>query len=303
MHYLIYLPGVSGMVGDVSLTKRGGGDLLRGGGWRWIPVAGTGPDRDGHGSGLIGFHGNDQGKFNEGVDTTEWTWYESPPCDNYGYPPADPDKPQFAGGGYWVGIHKTPLLRPLPEELARPEMLEGCAVRLRDGNQWIVPAADYLPKYYGLDPRTGSMVARLAGSNPELKEYAVTTARFAQAVFDMESSIEVIRKVHATSFAELDKEDQELLKTMIDDETGGPVTKGTTSFRTPVELVDALKHAQRGLRFNYRVNAFVMDCLELLDDAGVQAIVMASMDIPLIRESLKKNAVASPISIPAGFSM
>jgi hypothetical protein len=74
-------------------------------------------------------------------------------------------------GKWWVGHWKT--ARPGPEQLARPRICDGTPVKLRDGNEWIVPRCfcrlpnriESLPKVLDVGDDGVTPLARVADSH------------------------------------------------------------------------------------------------------------------------------------------
>lgn len=56
-------------------------------------------------------------------------------------------------GRFWLGYVKD--ARPSAGDLQRSELHEGEAVKLLDGNQWLIPIAEMLPRLLEIDPATG----------------------------------------------------------------------------------------------------------------------------------------------------
>lgn len=116
MHFQIYIPGAADLAPE--LAKVGLGDF----------VANAEPLRVGEGP---------DGKA--GCVFAWWNWQSR----QIGYRPAQ-QKWSDSREGYWVGLWTESF--PLPSELARPYQEAGRKIRLGDGNEWLVPQVEKLPR-------------------------------------------------------------------------------------------------------------------------------------------------------------
>lgn len=66
--------------------------------------------------------------------------------------PAAPDG-ELPAGRYWVGIWKQQ--KPTPDDLQRATLVDGAPLLLRDGREWVIPIADYLPRLMTINRQTG----------------------------------------------------------------------------------------------------------------------------------------------------
>jgi len=101
-------------------------------------------------------------------------------CPRLGYYPEEQTWCGCADGAYWVGYETS--RRPTPEDLARPEQVDGYPVELLDGQEWLVPVARVFPHGTCLPHRLS-----LGVHGEVLKELLpefVAISRRAEEVFD-----------------------------------------------------------------------------------------------------------------------
>ncbi|MCK4625733.1 MAG: hypothetical protein KAV00_10510 [Phycisphaerae bacterium] len=93
------------------------------------------------------------------------------------YPPQGPDDDYGHPCGYWIGFWTDDP--PTPDNLARPEQIEGVEVTMADKRQWLVPIARRfggglekykceLPNHYKRDDETGRIVFPVLARYAEL---------------------------------------------------------------------------------------------------------------------------------------
>lgn len=142
MHYQIYLPGKR--TGDGEYLEAAGLGHLRGGEEYW--ETSTGPDGTG---GMIVTWPLDDPGYLFGYYPDEQEWLVGPngkPKAESGWQQSKDLEPLSASGsplyycGFWGGRPPTPL------ELGKPPGVPGMEIMLGDGNRWVVPVAELLPK-------------------------------------------------------------------------------------------------------------------------------------------------------------
>lgn len=155
---------------------------------------------------------------------------------------------------------------PNPEDLARPEMIDGHFVRLADGKDWLVPTArifpqgSRLPKALILGPG-GELISE------SLPRYA-SISRQADRVW-----AEFERSIDGNDPAESEK---------------------------PLTVQDQFDIAIEALSINYRLSKWEASALRLLTTDNVVKIIQALIDVPTLievakahTEALKKKDLAS----------
>lgn len=159
----------------------------------------------------------------------------------------------------WVGYDPR-AGKPGPAELARTRQVEGTALRLLDGKQWIVPRAVAplperpitLPLRYELDGE-GQWTGRPLERYRKLCEEAY---RYWQSIL-----------AEATAAA-------------------GGKGQGTDGAQPPLTVAEALELAAEALAVNYRVSRAEVSLLGLLGDDQLRAVLAALVDL----EEVKKKA-------------
>ncbi|HET6441947.1 MAG TPA: hypothetical protein VFH53_06170 [Phycisphaerae bacterium] len=158
-------------------------------------------------------------------------------------------------GDFWIGYWT--VLPPGPADLARKEMYFGHAVRLADGNDWIIPIArsfargSSLPMSMSLSP-DGKWVGAPA---PEYRALCEAAAEFAD---------EILAHV-----APADDDD----------------APETFSFTVPYECDRAVE----ALAVNYRLDRDEVAALALLRQTTADEIMRALIDWPFVMATVKKN--------------
>ena len=112
----------------------------------FLDVPESGPD--GGGGKLVYFDGR-RGRFPNQItriDLQTQTWL-----------PAAKDG-EAAEGRYWIGVVTGAALSP--EWFQREAVIDGPPVKLLDGNHWVVPIAEYLPKRLTINRSTGEQETR-----------------------------------------------------------------------------------------------------------------------------------------------
>lgn len=228
---LVYLPGCEDAK---ELAARGLGDLFD----PSVDVIPTpvmsGPD--GGAGCLITFCGAIPDTPREvNLETQEWR--EAPP------------NGELAKGRYWLGFVKG--AKPTPDELQRRELCDGELVTLRDGRQWVVPIADYMPKRLTIDPNTGREVREVAERHRAFVHWADSLYEY----------------FLSDGFSKM------LQKDLV------------------VQIPDGLAGVATALSKNYRVNRDVIDLLELVEDYEAFEVVKVATGLAATLRSLaeKKN--------------
>lgn len=210
---LVYLPGFAGADVQPEFERLGLTELLD----RSVtaiatPLAASGPDG---GSGkLVTFDAIGLPDTPRYVDLNTQEWRAAPP---------DPDH-ELPAGRYWLGYVKA--AKPTPVELQRSDLCDGEPVLLRDGNQWVVPIADYLPKRLVINDATGNEERQVPKRHAEFVQWA-------NLLYDWFLS---------DGFAKLSGEKKEVV-----------IPRGLT-------------FAAMALEKNYRINRLLVDMLELMED-------------------------------------
>lgn len=155
-------------------------------------------------------------------------------------------------GRYWLGVWKSQ--RPGPEDLQREEHADGIPLELRDGRQWVVPIADYLPKMLRLNRATGQQEERPS-----------------------ERHAEFIRRAN------------ELFRLLIGDGFQESVEK-----HLRVVIPDGLRFAADALAINYRVNLDLLDMLAadgIVGEWEAVKIAAVATGVELLASTEKKSAL------------
>lgn len=192
-------------------------------------VAGTGPDG---GSGtLVGFEHRDQ--VNPAVvirrvlpDRQEWQ-------------PAAPDVDGPAGR-YWLGVWRQHM--PMPEDLQRAHVCDGLPLPLADGNEWIVPVVDNLPKRLKLDRSTG-------------KEFEVPLEEYQR----------------------LTDRTREIFEAVMTEDNRTPLARMVDALG-----VSAMHYATEALAASYRIDINLVDTLGLFGEYEVVEAAMITTGLTLI---------------------
>lgn len=247
---LVYLPGFAGADVQPEFERLGLTELLD----RSVtaiatPLAASGPDG---GSGkLVTFDAIGLPDTPRYVDLNTQEWRAAPP---------DPDH-ELPAGRYWLGYVKA--AKPTPVELQRSELCDGDPVVLRDGNRWVIPIEDYLPRRLTIDPTTGHEVRAVPERHREF-------ANWTNALFELFLS-DGFTKV-------MEKE-------------------------VVITIPRGLSYAALALAKNYRVNLAVVDLLELIEDYEAFEIAKVATGIgPAMRACAEKKSMELPSRSPAGNS-
>lgn len=122
----------------------------------------TGPD--GGAGVLVTFDGIGLPPTPREFNASTQTWGEAPPAG------------ELPKGRFWLGYVNG--AKPTAGELQRAELFDGEPVILRDGNGWLIPISELLPKLLQLDPNSGVEVRTVDDCHREFAE-------FANAIFEL----------------------------------------------------------------------------------------------------------------------
>jgi hypothetical protein len=233
---LVYLPGSTGNNGGDELKRVGLAELLdRSVSPIATPIVTAGPD--GGGGRLITFDSPNLPATPTNIDMATQEWKPAPPSG------------ELPAGRYWLGYVKDQ--RPTPAELQRADLCDGEPVILRDGNQWVVPIADYLPKRLTVDPSSGKEVREVAERHRAFVHWA-----------------------------------DSLYEYFLSDGFAAMLEKDLV-----VQIPDGLAGVAMALAKNYRVNRDVVDLLELVEEYEAFEVVKVAIGMAgtLRAISEKKN--------------
>lgn len=170
-------------------------------------------------------------------------------------------------GDVWIGFEPG---RPvMPGDIARKSMNAGNSVCLADGNEWLIPAAQELPKKLGL----GSGGEATLDVEPEFKEYYDKAFNAMQQVFKPFGMWN-----DSVGFAE-DIEPTDEIKT--------------------VTIEDGARLAGIALSINYRLNYEVALLLGLLNERCLIGVIACTFDMPTIFDVDQQKKKKDVVSIPA----
>jgi hypothetical protein len=167
-------------------------------------------------------------------------------------------------GDYWVGVNPAAGVRPA--DLERQETLAGYWVTLGDGQQWHVPAAPLMPHVHGLGP-DGIYDRQI---DQAYRAFHEASQVFAQGIFEKLAQLHVM---HAT--------------------------RGTKKLAADFDLPATFAYCVQALSFNYRLNAELITQLGLLNDRGMQQVIKATVDLPVLLTVTDQKKTAR-VSIPVG---
>lgn len=174
-------------------------------------------------------------------DAETQEWLEAPPDG------------ELAKGRYWLGYVKT--AKPSADVLQRSELIDGEPIRLADGNNWIVPCAEYAPKRLTRDRDTGDE-ARI-----------VTDAHRLWVKW----SNEIYRWFTSTGF------------------------QAAVEANRAVTIPNGFRYAALTLSKNYRVNIDVLDLLGLVEDFEAFQIARVATGMTIIERLVaQKKTTESP---------
>ena len=182
-----------------------------------------------------------------------------------------PDAQEWIDGGYyWVGVYRE--ARPGPLELARPRAIAGSWLRLRDGNEWLVPIARQWTETDGeMDWR-----CPLPGR-----------AKFHRGSWQREGISE--------RYAPL----WEAACRWWDTLRAGIARQGEESEEAAELIVNfdgLMEAATTALAVNYRIGEAECGLLDLLDETEAAEVMNVTVDWGTMREWLKKKALSgSPV--------
>jgi len=146
--YLLYLPKATKR--ETTTLLEAGLTNLTGGGEKWFDQPRTPDD----GPGLFCCWGDPRNPAN-GVavvyDPSRQTWRK------------------MLGGKYWLGIQND--RKPEPRGLAKPNCINGYAITLADGNEWVLPNVMALPAVFDVDDE-GNEVKRTKAEYREIEDRA-----------------------------------------------------------------------------------------------------------------------------------
>jgi hypothetical protein len=171
----------------------------------------------------------------------------------------------------WVGM-VTDRAAPGPEELARQELLDGHMIELLDGRRWLVPIARATVQSDGM------LVARMNLPAPCVPDEQGRW-RIGPVLPCWESLWRRAERVWDGLEAEIE-----------DEAEGG----------RQLTASEALDIAVAALRANYRIERGEAGLLGLLDQQRAMKICGALVDLPTIRDWLKKKAAAAGSGCAAG---
>lgn len=275
MHYTIFIPHVSNLTAAHAryeelnlkrLCEVAGDDSEA----PTVAMAqGIRPDENSTGGCYFGWTGHSHEIDSKFVVNETMRWRACPPEPKSG----------IEKGDYWIGYNATN--KPKPSELLRWKGVHGSLpyrgtkLTLRDGNEWEIPSAYYLPHRNALNWDTGKVERR---PNDYFLEYCKRAGVYARQFFENEEEIRLLALMENKSVEEVQK---------------------------PCEITfeDAYMHAVSALEINYRVNAAIVDILDLLSDETIVAICSASFDLQLIVESVAKKKLPTPIGIKGGSTL
>lgn len=170
----------------------------------------------------------------------------------------------------WVGIYND--ARPKPADLLRSDALAGHAVRLCDGNDWIIPVARAATEQGG-ELRYFAKLPRRLDFDENGRWMSSTIVDRYQRLWDVACSF-------WNSF------------------TGAGVTRGEDGVELQMEFGDLVAGAVAALGTNYRVDAIEVALLGLFDEGNCGRVLQALIDWPVIAEFLQKKS--SQEQTPAG---
>ena len=143
----------------------------------------------------------------------------------------------------------TNAQKPTPEMLQRRDLIEGEPVVLSDDKVWIIPCCEYAPKRHTLDRDSGAEIQVVKDNHREW----------------VEISNELFQVIIAQGY-------------------------GTVSDESyTIEIPDAIRYAALTLAKNYRVNADVVDLLELVDDHTISELVLAATGITHLAKLIRQK--------------
>ncbi len=180
------------------------------------------------------------------------------PANIVGHYPGSQTWRQAPGGVYWVGIDERK--RPTPESLMRPDALNGHAVELADGNQWIIPVA-----------------RSFAQDDGELRYYC-SLPHGVDLDDDGNWTVGSIRPRYAELWALAEKWWDAKQSATVDDNS------------VSLDFGEIHDSALAALKCNYRVGKVEVVLLGLFAGSSAVAILDALIDMPSLDEILKKKA-------------
>lgn len=168
----------------------------------------------------------------------------------------------------WLGYEKN---RPVsPSDLARRELMPGNLVRLRDLNDWLIPAAQQLPRTFGLGD-DGQVTREV---EPRFRAYFDRAFSAVQEVF--------------RPFG------------IWNDENGFKDDIEPNDEIKTVTIQDGTKLACEALSINYRLNYEIALMLGLLDDKSLVGVIACTFDMPEIfaveQQKKKEEVVSIPVT-------
>jgi hypothetical protein len=157
-----------------------------------------------------------------------------------------------AGGAHPYWVGIVRGEAPGPSELARRSICDGLPVQCGDKQPWIVPIADYLPKRLSRDPQSGREISVPLAVHRDFTERA-----------------------------------NELFRHFMSDDF-----QAIAAREHRITIPGGLAFAGVALAKNYRVNATVVDLLELVDEYVAFEIARVACGLPAL-ETLAKKHLAS----------
>lgn len=207
MGILVFLPDYEGSDVRAELTARGLGDLLDSN-IDALPTSCRKGPSGGPGL-LVTFY---PGSTPREYDATTQTWIGAPPDG------------ELAAGRYWLGY--VTKAKPRPEDLQRPELIDGEPVALCDDRVWVIPCCEYAPKRLTRDRNTGDETRVVAAEHKRWVDWSNALYQ----LFVSEGFHAIVEK------------------------------------QSVVRIPNGLAFAALSLAKNYRVNTDVVDLLQLIDE-------------------------------------
>ena len=169
-----------------------------------------------------------------------------------------PARQSLGDGGWWIGWETASP--PTPADLQRREAVGGYAVRLEDGNDWLVPVARRFP--------SGTMLPERLALGPAGEWVSAVIPRFAK-------------------FAE------QAERVWVEFQRQAGVPEAATA--EPLSVADEIDIAVEALGINYRIGRVEASVLGLLTTTNKTAILESLIDWPTliaVGEQLKKKEYA-----------
>ncbi len=177
--------------------------------------------------------------------------------------------PECPDAGFRIGFTKG--LPPQPRDLARADLIDGHAVTLEDGNEWVVP----IGRVFGLG---GARYRRLR----------------------IGPGGRVVGGAAIARLEAVERDAERFWRTVFPPEKKAPEDPAAAPVMTDEEQAEA---AVRALAVNYRIGRYeAMNALGLLTEENVARVLLALIDGPRLTEALKKNGPLTPSPGPSSAS-